>query len=278
MASVSFKDWLRDNTSLLEGSINLYVRTINRYLKIYDNKVSLENINQFISKSFRESQSPHVKYSFKYYLEFVKKPNLYYKIIKVRTLPRKKMGVYLQEGMIKTIIGNMRDEKYRDIALLQFATGKRAREIITMKEEKIDFDYDENVIKVIVEKKGGREDVAFLSKEYTVILKKYIIGKAGYLFIPRNLVLEDSSEKEKKFNNYRTYYYKVLHKAAIEAGVEKFGTHDFRRNVAEIIKKNTKDIRLVQKLLGHASITTTMRYFQDHDEDVQDAIIKHQKG
>jgi len=278
MASIEFKDWLRDNTSLLEGSINLYTRTIKRYLKSADNKIDLENINRFISKSFRESQSPHVKYAFKYYLAFIKKPNLYYKLIKVRNMPRKKLGVYLPESMIKSIIGNIKQDLYRDIAIIQYATGKRAREIITIKEEKINIEHDNNIIKITVEKKGGKEDVAFLSKSYKTILDKYMMGKAGYLFLPRNLRYEDTPEKEKKFNNQRTYYYNALKTAALDTGIERFGTHDFRRNVAEIIKKKTNDIRVVQKLLGHASITTTMRYFSEDDQDVQDAIMEHQNG
>jgi len=277
MDQLKFRNWLRKNTNLKEGSIRLYSRTIAHYLEKYE-EVRLESVNEFVSESFRHKRSYYMKFAFFHYLRFIKKENLYKKIVPVKLRPRKKFGKYLKESLIRKIIINIRKDKFQDIAMLQYATGARAREIITLREENIDFDFSEEVIRIRLEGKGGRERVTFLSQKLKGYLEKYLQGKGGYLFLPASMNLASEEELETAINTQRTYFYNQLRESAHSLGLEGFGTHDFRRNVAEIVRKKHKDPFLVKKILGHANINTTLRYFSDSPEDVEQAITSHQKG
>ena len=133
----NFVTWLRDNTDLSESSIQLYGRTIKSYLNEYP-EISIENLNKYITHSFRDSSSLYVKYALKHYLNFIGKSYLYSQLVNVKLKPRKKLGIYLPKDHIIKIIKNITREEFLDIAWLQYATAARAREIITLKEENID--------------------------------------------------------------------------------------------------------------------------------------------
>lgn len=60
---------------------------------------------------------------------------------------------------------------------------------------------------------------------------------------------------------------------AKKAGIAKrVHPHLLRHTMATDLYKQTKDLRLVQKILGHASITTTTIYTHLVDEDVENAL------
>lgn len=51
-----------------------------------------------------------------------------------------------------------------------------------------------------------------------------------------------------------------------------FRFHDFRHDFATKLLRETGNVKLVQKALNHADITSTMRYAHVLDEDVASAI------
>ena len=192
----------------------------------------------------------------------------------MKVKPQKKFGHYQPDHVVQKIILNIKDDEYKDIALLMYSTGARAREIITLKEENIDFDYKDKIIRLRLIGKGQKQRFTYTNSKLKNILEKYCSGKAGYLFIHNS---DDNQELEKLINNKRTYLYNRLFESSDNLGFGHFGTHDFRRNVAQKIRRNTNDIFLVKKILGHVNINTTMRYFDQFDPEIENSIIKHQK-
>lgn len=63
-----------------------------------------------------------------------------------------------------------------------------------------------------------------------------------------------------------------FHKAVIEAGIEDFRFHDLRHTFATRMLRQTKNLKLVSKLLGHTSVETTTRYAHVMDDDMHDAL------
>lgn len=56
----------------------------------------------------------------------------------------------------------------------------------------------------------------------------------------------------------RVWVFKVVKKLALKAGIDKvIGPHTFRHSFATHLVEGGADLRAVQEMLGHASITTT---------------------
>lgn len=272
-----FKDWMVDNTKLAAGSILSYDRTIRQYFRHYAN-LKIEHVNNFIAKRFREKRSYYVKYAFKYFFQYVGDNQLYTKLVSVKTQPRKSHGTYLPDHIMRSIIKGIRHEMYRDIATLQYSVGARAHEIISIREENIN-QIEANgkpIISIWIQGKGKKERQVFLSISIKPMLQKYLRGKTGFIFI--NVTNpEDEFEVNRIINNHRTYYYNELMKSAKEHGVDKLGTHDHRRNVADIMLQNGANIKTIKDALGHRNISTTEAYLKNNQENVRDAMLGHQE-
>lgn len=267
-----FENWLRKNTSLREGSIRLYGRTIQSYLN-WRKTDSLPEMNEFISRSFRTANSFYVKYAFKHYLDWLGKSEEYARLVRVKLGPRKKLSKQYPSRTIQAIIDKVNNPRLADISRLQKATGARARGIITLKSENTDFEYGPNVIRLRLTEKGGKERVTFLGREFEPVLRRHYPGPTGYYFLPTECVHMSEHELEMRINTVRKYAYDALQKAARELGILHFGTHDFRRHVANELRQRYKDPYVAKKVLGHVRIETTLRYFDESAEDVQQAIL-----
>lgn len=279
-----YKEWLRSNTKLSENSISLYARTANAYFREHQ-ELTLENINSYITRSFRQKNSNYVKYSFRPLLEFMGfelddegQPKLYKRLVKVKQRPRKKHGNYFSSKIVLQIISKIEKEELRDIARLQYATGARCFEIIELREENIDWDYSDEAIRIYLGIKGDKEGLTFLDKKkFSPILEKYCNNKPGFLFLDNSLAY-DEEEQKRAVNTKRSYVYEELRKVIKNMGIDRMGTHDLRRNTSEDLRRSGADLRTIQKALNHSSINTTMKYFSDDRRDVSDAVVRHQGG
>jgi len=276
-----FTDYLRINTDIAESSIRLYARTINRFLFVY-NEATIENMNEFISDSFRRSRSNYVKYSFKYYLNFKhpkkKAKAIYDNLVKVKNRSKKRLGNYHSQETVLKIIDNISREKYRDMCKLQYALGARAREIITLRAEYIEYYYKDDKIRLTIIGKGDKERTLYLKSSYRPTLKKYQKAETGFLFLDSRYNYADEPELEVAINTMRQYMYEALNNSVEGLGLPHFGTHDLRRNLAEQIYKKTKDIYLIKEILGHSKIDTTEEYFDKMKVKKEEALAEHQKG
>jgi site-specific recombinase XerD len=66
----------------------------------------------------------------------------------------------------------------------------------------------------------------------------------------------------------------VVKRLAVKAGVDeadKVSPHTLRHTSATDVFRATKDIRLTQKALGHAALSTTMVYTHITDSDLEQA-------
>ncbi len=140
----------------------------------------------------------------------------------------------------------------RDIAMFEimFATGMRISEICSLKNN--DVDLKNKIVRVYG--KGSKErliqientDVINALKEY----KKHTHSKNDYFFT--NKLDNRLSEQSVRF--MINHYVKL-------AGIDIHITpHMFRHSFATLLLEEDVDIRYIQQLLGHSSITTTQIY------------------
>lgn len=272
-----FEGYLRSQTGIGEGSIRVYVQAVSALLDRFSSP-SVEEMNVFISDKAKVGSCVYIKYAIAHYLRFLKRGDEIKMLIRIKVKARKRFGVYADNGVILGIIEGIRSDKYRAVALIQFATGRRAREILTLREENVL--KEGSTIKLRMVRKGGGECVAWLNLEkYAPVLKPFLKGERGLIFMRREF--SDVSPKmfERKVANERTYYFKALKESARRAGLREFGTHDLRRNFAERIKVlSGGDIQAVRDSLGHADISTTMRYFERGAAAVKGVMLEHQEG
>lgn len=147
----------------------------------------------------------------------------------------------------------------RDRALLEllYGTGARVSEVVGLALE--DLDFDEEL--VLLKGKGAKQRLVPLGATLKRSLKEYL-GPRGRASI---LAAKKSS---KVFVNARGGSLSrqgvdvVIHKRALEVGIDRtrISAHVFRHSCATHMLAHGADIRVVQELLGHASIATTQLY------------------
>lgn len=145
----------------------------------------------------------------------------------------------------------------RDRAMLEmlYATGMRATELITLTID--DLDMGASAIRCMG--KGSKERTIPIYREARDILVRYI--KEG-----RSFLLRDSTERVVFVNNLgkpltrQGVWFLVQHYAQV-AGLASWVTpHTLRHSFATHLLEGGAELREVQQLLGHASITTTQIY------------------
>ena len=146
----------------------------------------------------------------------------------------------------------------RDRAMLEFAygTGSRVSELITITVQNILF--DENLVRITG--KGSKERIVPLGGKAKEIVLDYIRNI-------RSPLAEKKMSKDVLFLNMRGSpltrmgFWKILRSYVIQAGITKHTSpHTLRHSFATHLLEGGADIRVVQELLGHASISTTEIY------------------
>ena len=157
----------------------------------------------------------------------------------------------------------------RDLAILKtlFSTGLRVSELCSLKKKQVNLERRE----FMVRGKGGKVRLVFLSEEAKEAIKNYLAKRTDnseYLFVgltslsrtklrgsPRiDISREDKPLTPRSVERLVQFY-------ATKAGiVKKVTPHTLRHSLATDLLRNGADIRSVQALLGHSSITTTQVY------------------
>jgi len=157
--------------------------------------------------------------------------------------------------------------KLRDKAILElfFSTGLRVSELCNLKKEDINLEKDEFSVKG----KGNKWRVVFLSNQAKYWLKKYLEIRTDlnpYLFVrqDRARVEEDKPITPRSVERMVKKYAKL-------AGItKKIVPHSLRHSFGTDLLLNGADLRAVQELLGHKSITTTQIYTHVTDQHLRE--------
>lgn len=168
----------------------------------------------------------------------------------------------------------------RDRAILEllFSTGLRVSELVALDTPDINFDRNE----IAVLGKGKKLRVVFLSDEALYWLDQYVKNR-GFKRIdtgdlkpkddPLFLSLKGARLTVRSIERF-------VKKYAKEAGITKtVSPHTFRHSFATDLLIGGADIRSVQSMLGHSSITTTQIYTHVTDQHLRETFKKyHSKG
>jgi integrase/recombinase XerD len=170
----------------------------------------------------------------------------------IKTLFR---AVYRERQVCRECTGNAYKSIVRDIVVMEllFATGTRVSELCNLKIA--DVNMEQKYIKV--NGKGSRERIIQVcSSEIIAILEEYIDlfhpRGSGFVYFFINRLGKRLSEQSVRF---------MIKKYVRLADIGKQVTpHTFRHTFATLLLEEDVDIRYIQQLLGHSTITTTQIY------------------
>ena len=164
---------------------------------------------------------------------------------------------------------------YRNKAMLElmYATGLRVSELVNLKIHDIDF-INETVRAM---GKGNKERIIPIGEIAIHYLKLY-------LEIYRSQLLKKDYTDDLFLNNHgkcmtRQGFFKILKKLAKEKDIKtSFSPHTLRHSFATHLLENGADLRSIQELLGHSSISTTGIYTHVSNEELKENYKYHPHG
>ncbi|MBI5794648.1 tyrosine-type recombinase/integrase [Candidatus Uhrbacteria bacterium] len=189
-------------------------------------------------------------------IELAKQDMRQVEFLEAEELDRLLAGPLKREGLLAV----------RDKAILEllFSTGLRVSELTHLKIENINLKRDEFTVRG----KGGKLRAVFLSSTAKDALKTYLAARrdaSPFLFVSH-----DRAHLHKEGLTPRSLQ-RIVERYAKEAGITKHITpHSLRHTFATDLLMNGADIRSVQSLLGHASITTTQIYTHVTNNQMKD--------
>jgi len=159
----------------------------------------------------------------------------------------KKIPIVLTKNEIQQLFKATKTLKSNLILQLLYSSGLRVSEIVNLKP--IDLDFNEN-IGWVRGGKGKKDRMFIISKKLSKKLEKFLKKHPdyNYLFSKTNPLTTRNIQK-------------IVQLTSKKAGIEKsVHPHTLRHSFATHLLENGVDIRKIQVLLGHSSLTTTQIY------------------
>ncbi len=172
------------------------------------------------------------------------------------TLTDKERASLLKQPNYNSLTG-LRDAV---IIRLMLNAGLRCGEVLSLSESDIDWDNRKIFIR---NGKGGKSRFVWISERDMYFLYQWKLKKPDSdLFIT---TLKGGKVSDRQVRA-------MVKRRAQKAGISKdVHPHLLRHSFATDLLKKTKNIRLVQKALGHSNLATTMIYTHVYDEELEEA-------
>ena len=261
---IQFKNFIIEN-SITESPKKCSSSTVKRYLyKNFSNK-----------KSRSQARSISALKSFFNYLLF--EGEIHSSPINDIESPKieNKLPEVLTEDEIKRLISSVNldsefGQRNKTIIEVLYGTGIRVSELIELKLSNIFF--KENILKVTG--KGNKERFVPLGKIAIIEIKKYLNNRD-------KLKINSKFSDILFLNRYgrqltRSMIFKVINDSSKNAEIDKkISPHTLRHSYATHLLKNGADLRTIQLILGHESITTTEIYTHLDTFHLEDVLKKY---
>lgn len=253
-------------SNLAPNTVSAYLTAIRNYNDKYEdvNKRNLLEWKVYLIENFKAKTINLKIQAMNKYLEFIKKPNLKIKAVKVQQ--RTFLENVISDADYVFLKRKLKQEDNKEwyfIVRFLGATGARISELIKIKVEHVELGY------IDLYTKGGKIRRIYiplaLKKETETWVKNDLKIDSGYLFLNRfgdRITARGISQQLKNF--------------AIKYGIDPkvVYPHSFRHRFAKNFLEKYNDIALLADLMGHESIETTRIYLRKTASEQQAIVDK----
>lgn len=291
-----FKNYLQLERSLSMNSIEAYMRDVEKFVQylelqeidVQPEKVEqnqIENFLQWVSEMGLNARSQaRILSGLKAFYKYLLMEDML-DVAPTELLDSPRIGRKLPEVLSIEEINDIIDaidlskaEGQRNKALLEtlYSCGLRVSELVNLKIS--DLLLDEGFIRVVG--KGDKERITPIGSAAIKYITIYIESKRNHM---NNI---DPASEDVLFLNRRgkqltrVMIFTIIKQLAEKAGITKtVSPHTFRHSFATHLVEGGADLRAVQEMLGHESITTTEIYTHLDREYLRQAILDfHPRG
>jgi len=291
---IKYLEYLEIEKNKSQKTVENYGRYLDRFLQF----AKIENIGQLSEELIRKYRlylnrlqdakgRPLKKITQNYHVIAIRNFLKYLAKNGIKTVPAERVELGKQEDREVTFLqpdelGRLFDapkgtglDSLRDKAILTtlFSTGMRVSELCSLDRDEIDLKRGE----LSVRGKGSKIRLVFLSDEarkniHEYVLKRPDVDVALFIRIPKSKTFSKDSDLRLTPRSVQ----RIIKKYSVKAGIfgKKISPHTLRHSFATDLLRNGADIRSVQAMLGHASVTTTQIYTHVTDKQLREV---HQK-
>ncbi len=286
-----FKAYLQLEKSLSSHSVEAYIHDIEKftqYLSLQNQalppeKIELSHFQGFIKwiveLGLSAKTQARIISGIKSFYNYLLLENRI-KINPTKLLESPKTGRHLPDTLsieeidqLITAIDLSKPEGHRNKAMLEtlYSSGLRVTELIQLKITNLKL--ADGYIQIIG--KGNKERIVPIGK---IAIKQIMLYKDEF----RRLIRVKKGFEDILFLNRRgtgisrNMIFMIIKELAKTSGInKKIGPHTFRHSFATHLIEGGADLRAVQEMLGHESITTTEIYLHLNREHLRDAIMRY---
>ena len=271
------------------NTLEAYLNDLNKLLKFIDDEpdisilsITYENLQQFIAQlcdiGISARSQARIISGIKSFYRFLLTED-YLETNPTELLESPKIGQKLPEVLTVNEVNNLinsidlsKPEGHRNRAMLEvlYSCGIRVTELISLKYSNISFD-DKYII---VRGKGDKQRLVPISEKAVEDIQNYLIDR-------REIKVQKGFEDTLFLNRRgaglsRAMVFIIIKEQAKIAGIRKsISPHSLRHSFATHLLEGGANLRAIQTMLGHESITTTEIYTHIDREFLRREIIDH---
>jgi integrase/recombinase XerD len=288
---IRFKQYLQLERSLSKNSIEAYTDDVKK-LEIYSrdslnnigpDKITFKQLTKFTewiaTSGFSATSQARIISGIKTFYKFLVLENdIRENPAELLETPKitRKLPVFLSVEEIDLMLSHIdrsTDEGERNISMLEtlYSCGLRVSELVNLKISNLHL--NEDYIKI--EGKGNKERLVPIGKSAKKLIENYMKN------VRPHVPLKKGSEDIVYLNRRgaalsRVMVFYIIKDLAKRAGIKKvLSPHSFRHSFATHLVEGGADLRAVQEMLGHESITTTEIYTHIDRQYLRDNILSY---
>lgn len=283
-----YRMYLKSEALLSDNTCDSYVRDITQYLEFiekYRKKtdpefIDIEDIRSYLSslkrKNISSSSQSRKLSALKSFHKFLMLEKYVSKnVAKLIQNPKqvKHLPTVLSIEEVENLLGVLTEDnpielRNKTMIELAYSSGLRVSELVNLKLK--DLHLDNGFIQIFG--KGSKERIVPVGEVAIDLLNKYIsLGRIKY----QNVKSKDYVFITRRGTNMtRQNFFDIIRQKAALAGITKeISPHKLRHSFATHLLERGIDLRLIQELLGHESISTTEIYTHINNQRLKEVYI-----